>query len=477
MNKDDFNKTPDDIIKNADENELNDILKRLSEILDTSVSLQDAIDLAKKKHEEEAALKEAQEESISSFSEFEYTPEGDASDNAAETEEYVTAESDSRNDSPLDFSEYASFKLEKEDVADAVEEVSEPEKPEESENIETEEKLNKEPFTIDVQEDVEEEKEEPVFEFSIPAPETNEQEAQEENATSKIFDELLACFENRKLPDDFRFSSFQEHSEDVTEAEESAETIEVTEEAPSEAQPEQTTAEGTEDGIELQKQIEAFSPIYHHNPDEEDEIFSQIFYDEKKQRARKEKDKKKWQKQAADGSTILRSFFDWMEIIVLSSALALLIFTFVMRLAVVDGNSMNNTLHNKELLVISDFMYTPKNNDIIVFNAPSYSDEPIVKRIIATEGQTVDIDFENWIVTVDGEPLEEDYVKKVAGYMHASDIQFPLTVPEGYLFVMGDNRNDSLDSRDSRIGLVDERFILGEVKIRLSPLNKFGKVD
>lgn len=477
MNKDDFNKTPDDIIKNADENELNNILKRLSEILDTSVSLQDAIDLAKKKHEEEAALKEAQEESISSFSEFEYTPEGDASDNAAETEEYVTAESDSRNDSPLDFSEYASFKLEKEDVADAVEEVSEPEKPEESENIETEEKLNEEPFTIDVQEDVEEDKEEPVFEFSIPTPEANEQESTEENSTSKIFDELLACFENRKLPDDFRFSSFQEHSEDVNEAEESAETIEVTEEVPSEDQPEQVAEENAEDSIEPKEQTEAFSPIYHHNPDEEDEIFSQIFYDEKKQRARKEKDKKKWQKQAADGSTILRSFFDWMEIIVLSSALALLIFTFVMRLAVVDGNSMNNTLHNKELLVISDFMYTPKNNDIIVFNAPSYSDEPIVKRIIATEGQTVDIDFENWIVTVDGEPLEEDYVKKVAGYMHASDIQFPLTVPEGYLFVMGDNRNDSLDSRDSRIGLVDERFILGEVKIRLSPLNKFGKVD
>ena len=477
MNKDDFNKTPDDIIKKADENELNDILKRLSEILDTSVSLQDAIDLAKKKHEEEAALKKTQEESVSSFSEFEYTAENDTADNAVEIEEYVTVEFDRRDDSPLDFSEYANFKLEKEDTVDT-EEIPELEESNTSEeHEEASEEITEKPLVADVQETVEEDKEEPVFEFSIPTPEANEQESTEENSTSKIFDELLACFENRKLPDDFRFSSFQEHNEAVEDTEENIETSETTEEVPSEDQPEQVAEENAEDSIEPKEQTEAFTPIYHHNPDEEDEIFSQIFYDEKKQRARKEKDKKKWQKQAANSSTILHNFFDWMEIIVLSSALALLIFTFVMRLAVVDGNSMNNTLHNKELLVISDFMYTPKNNDIIVFNAPSYSDEPIVKRIIATEGQTVDIDFENWIVTVDGKQLEEDYVKKVAGYMHASDIQFPLTVPEGYLFVMGDNRNDSLDSRDSRIGLVDERFILGEVKIRLSPLNKFGKVD
>ena len=446
MNKDDFNKTPDDIIKKTDENELNDILKRLSEILDTSVSLQDAIDLAKKKHEEEAAQKNEQQESTAQSLEPENTPKEDTFADVVEAEEFVATKANNCADSPLDFSEYASFKLEKEDVEDTTEEIFDPEK-------------------------AQEEKEESVFEFSISNTKADEQEASDESATSKIFDELLACFENRKLPDDFRFSSFQDHTEDIEETEENSESTEVSEDAQPEAQPEQIATEETEE-----EQNEAFTPIYHHNPDE-DEIFSQIFYDEKKQRARKEKDKKKWQKQATDGSTILRSFFDWMEIIVLSSALALLIFTFVMRLAVVDGNSMNNTLHNKELLVISDFMYTSKNNDIIVFNAPSYSDEPIVKRIIATEGQTVDIDFENWIVTVDGKQLEEDYVKKVAGYMHASDIQFPLTVPEGYLFVMGDNRNDSLDSRDSRIGLVDERFILGEVKIRLSPLNKFGKVD
>ena len=168
--------------------------------------------------------------------------------------------------------------------------------------------------------------------------------------------------------------------------------------------------------------------------------------------------------------------FDWVEVIILSSAFALLIFSFVMRLAIVKGDSMNNTLLDKELLIISVLMYTPENDDIIVFNTPTYP-EPIVKRIIATEGQTVDIDFETWTVYVDGKALKEDYVRKVAGSMERSDVTFPLTVPEGYLFVMGDNRNESLDSRSSHIGLVDERYILGEVKIRLFPFNKFGKID
>lgn len=454
MNKDDFNKTPDDTIKSADEKELNDILKRLSEILDTSVSLQDAIDLAKRKQIEDEKQKATEQVEFSIADDTTPSEESDVIDQIIPAEFNVGEEI---NKAP-DFSDYENFKSE-------------------DEPTEKEEDIEEASFIIEEKDEkVKEDKDESVLEFSINPPENNVAENTEENATSKIFDELLACFENRKLPDDFRFSSFQEHTETNEEdtATEETENTEEKNDDTTDAQPEQSVAE---ENTDEQEQDDIFTPIYHHTPDEEDEMFSQIFYDEKKQRARKERDKKKWQKQAGNSPAFLHNFFDWMEIIVLSSALALLIFTFVMRLAVVDGDSMNNTLHDKELLVISDLMYTPKNNDIIVFNAPSYSDEPIVKRIIATEGQTVDIDFENWIVTVDGEPLEEDYVNRVAGYMNSSDISFPLTVPKGYLFVMGDNRNDSLDSRDSRIGLVDERFILGEVKLRLSPLNKFGKVD
>ncbi len=219
-----------------------------------------------------------------------------------------------------------------------------------------------------------------------------------------------------------------------------------------------------------------------------DDLLSEIFDDDnpkskKKNKAVKTektekapKSKKPTKKKVEMKKTFLSELFDWVEIIVLSAAFVLVLFTFVMRLAVVDGPSMENTLHDDEMLIISGLFYTPENNDIIVFNSPNFK-EPIVKRVIATAGQTVDIDFENWKVTVDGKVLDEPYVKKTYDFMKASDVGFPLTVPEGYVFVMGDNRNDSLDSRSSLIGLVDERYILGEVKMRLFPFNKFGIVD
>ncbi len=216
-----------------------------------------------------------------------------------------------------------------------------------------------------------------------------------------------------------------------------------------------------------------------------DDLLSEIFDNDNPKSKKKNKtvktekapkNKKPTKKKVETKKTFLSELFDWVEIIVLSAAFVLILFTFVMRLAVVDGPSMENTLHDDEMLIISGLFYTPENNDIIVFNSPNFK-EPIVKRVIATAGQTVDIDFANWKVTVDGKVLDETYVKKTYDFMKASDVGFPLTVPEGYVFVMGDNRNDSLDSRSSLIGLVDERYILGEVKIRLFPFDKFGKVD
>ena len=104
---------------------------------------------------------------------------------------------------------------------------------------------------------------------------------------------------------------------------------------------------------------------------------------------------------------------------------------------------------------------------IVVLEKKSFGDEPIVKRIIATEGQTVDIDFEKGIVYVDGEPLAEDYVNDLTYY--EADFDGEVTVPEGCVFVMGDNRNASSDSRDSRIGMIDTRSILGKVYFVVLP--------
>ena len=175
---------------------------------------------------------------------------------------------------------------------------------------------------------------------------------------------------------------------------------------------------------------------------------------------------------------LMRELYDWVEIFVITISAVLLIFTFFIRIAYVDGPSMNNTLQDKDTLAVSNLFYTPKNGDIVVFQSPDSGIEGgIVKRVIATEGQTVDIDFPTWTVWVDGVELDEPYVNYLAGlYMNEYDVEFPLTVPEDHIFVMGDNRNYSNDSRGSRIGCVDTRFVFGRVLFRITPLSQFGKV-
>ena len=144
----------------------------------------------------------------------------------------------------------------------------------------------------------------------------------------------------------------------------------------------------------------------------------------------------------------------------------MLIFTFFIRMSKVEGGSMNPTLVNHDqMLLLSNVWYSePHRGDIVVARVPQFSAEPIVKRVIAVEGDTVDIDFERGIVYVNGEALDEPYVQSPT-YNHfgVDSIGFPLVVEKGHVFLMGDNRNDSYDSRYRGIGQVDERCILGKV--------------
>lgn len=174
--------------------------------------------------------------------------------------------------------------------------------------------------------------------------------------------------------------------------------------------------------------------------------------------------------------TIVARLYDWLEIFAVSVAVVFIIFAFVARVAIVDGNSMNDTLKDGDKLLVSELFYTPKQGDIIVCQAEYFGpEEPLVKRIVATEGQTIRIDTENWQVFVNDIELEEDYVKHIIGRdMHGWSYGEEYTVPKGHVFVMGDNRNNSADSRDSRVGPIDERYIIGKVIFRFSP--KFGFV-
>lgn len=173
--------------------------------------------------------------------------------------------------------------------------------------------------------------------------------------------------------------------------------------------------------------------------------------------------------------------FEWVEIFFTAWICIILVMTFIGRHVTVNGQSMEMTLHDGERLIISNFLYKPKQNDIVVIYVPGI-DTPIIKRVIATEGQTVDFDFENWQVIVDGEALDEPYVNYVSGVpmnaVHVHGIyNLPLTVEKDKVFVLGDNRNNSRDSRDNSIGQVPIRNIAGRVLIRFAPFEKFGTVE
>lgn len=178
--------------------------------------------------------------------------------------------------------------------------------------------------------------------------------------------------------------------------------------------------------------------------------------------------------------------FEWLDVLVVSVIAVVLIFTFFFRVVTIDGESMENTLHGGEKVIISNMFYTPKQGDIVVISRntdnssePGLYAEPIIKRVIATEGQTVNID-ENGTVYVDGIALEEDYTKNPAINHLDDEIDFPARVPDDCVFVLGDNRQNSLDSRSSRIGdngMIDTRYILGKAVYRIFPFKKMGGIN
>lgn len=175
-----------------------------------------------------------------------------------------------------------------------------------------------------------------------------------------------------------------------------------------------------------------------------------------------------------DGEEIMerisgRETYEWVRSLVSAVLIITLTFTFAVRMMGVSGPSMIPTLQNGDRLIVvnSTICGDYEVGDIVIARKMSFSDEPIVKRVIATEGQTVDIDFDLGRVYVDGVELHEDYINDLT-YLEEGT-EFPLTVPQGSVFLMGDNRNHSNDSRDDRLGPVEEQLIIGKAVFVLFP--------
>ena len=179
------------------------------------------------------------------------------------------------------------------------------------------------------------------------------------------------------------------------------------------------------------------------------------------------------------GSPFARSVLDWTETIVMAVVLVAVVFTFLARVITVDGRSMEPTYHNGDRVLVTNLAGAPQQGDVvIVVNA---LEEPIIKRVVATEGQTVDFDEDMGELVVDGQPLTGEAYHIANGITYVPDrpgevLEFPQTVPEGCVFVLGDNRQNSKDSRFAEVGMVDCRNILGKVVFNLYPFSKLGFV-
>lgn len=183
------------------------------------------------------------------------------------------------------------------------------------------------------------------------------------------------------------------------------------------------------------------------------------------------------EKKKAEGR-FASELFSWGESLMAVLIFFVVVFTFFVRLIGVDGTSMYPTLQDHSIMLVSNLGYTPEKGDIVILRKEGfYSDQPIVKRVIATGGDTVDIDPMTGDVIVNGEVLDEPYIlEKINTLERMGDLTYPQTVPEGCIYVLGDNRNGSTDSRWSSLGMVDERYVLGHVLSVVFPFSDFGSV-
>lgn len=176
----------------------------------------------------------------------------------------------------------------------------------------------------------------------------------------------------------------------------------------------------------------------------------------------------------------VKTLYEWLEETVIALTLVILVFTFLFRVVTVTGESMLPNFVEGQKLIVTNLGHSVEQGTVVVIT--NVLNEPIIKRVIATEGQTVDIDYETGVVYVDGEAVDETQFGLENGittrpYSTLEAMVFPQTVPEGCVFVLGDNRGVSKDSRYTEVGMVDTRHILGEAVFTLYPFDRFGVIE
>ena len=170
-----------------------------------------------------------------------------------------------------------------------------------------------------------------------------------------------------------------------------------------------------------------------------------------------------------------KSTYEWIQCLIVALAVCVVIFLFFFRVIDVKGTSMVPTLRDADKMLVSGLFYKPKQGDIVVFKKDEYDpNKALVKRVIAVEGQEINMDFENGIVYIDGVAIAENYISELTH--NKLDFIGPKTVPEGCVFVMGDNRNMSIDSRKKEIGMLDTRLILGKAYYVIYPLSEIRSI-
>ncbi len=192
--------------------------------------------------------------------------------------------------------------------------------------------------------------------------------------------------------------------------------------------------------------------------------------------SRNESEKKKTEEEVPKELALRRDLYDWIQSLMVALIICILLFLLVIRVIDVSGSSMFPTLVDGDKMLVSNLFFTPSQGDIVVFKTDNYDpDKALVKRVIATEGQEISIDFDRGVVYINGSPVQEDYIAELT--KTKLDFIGPQTVPEGCVFVMGDNRNASTDSRKKEIGMVDNRMILGRAYYVIFPFSEMGWIS